>query len=103
MSSKPLRGLIRRLILLLLIPFAALSASCAAAPKNLMITIPPILHESCPRADVGPLATVGDMGALILREEAALTVCDGRRQALTAIVDAHAQIVKPRPWWRVWR
>jgi len=42
------------------------------------------------------------MGALILREEAALTVCDGRREALAAIVDAHAQIVTVKPWWRFW-
>lgn len=90
------------MIPLSLLPFALALTSCASPPKPVLINIPPILRESCERADLGPLATVGDMGAMILREEAALTVCDGRRQALTAIVDAHARIVTSKPWWRFW-
>jgi hypothetical protein len=51
---------------------------------------------------VGPLGTVGDLGALVLRQEAALTVCDARREAVVAIVDAHGQTVDPKPWWKLW-
>ena len=82
---------------------AGLLASCAGTPKPLTINVPPILREACPRADVGPLETVGDLGALALRQEAALTVCDGRRAAVVAIVDAHRQTVDPRPWWKLWK
>ena len=67
------------------------------------INVPPILRESCPRADVGPLETVGDLGALALRQEAALSVCNARREAVVAIVDAHRQTVTPRPWWKLWK
>ncbi len=81
---------------------AGLLASCAGSPKPLTINVPPILREPCPRADVGPLETVGDLGALALRQEAALSVCDARREAVVAIVDAHRQTVDPKPWWKLW-
>jgi hypothetical protein len=48
------------------------------------------------------MMTVGDLAAFAVRGEAALSACDGRRAAVVALVDGHAKIVTPRPWWRVW-
>jgi hypothetical protein len=103
MLSSQRRGPMRALTPLSVILCAALLASCAGTSKPLTINVPPILREPCARADVGPLATVGDLGALALRQEAALSVCNARREAVVAIVDAHRQAVDPRPWWKLWK
>lgn len=103
MLSSQRRGRMRALTPVSVMLCAGLLASCAGSPKPLTINVPPVLKEPCPRADVGPMETVGDLGALVLRQEAALTVCDGRREAVVAIVEAHRQTVDPRPWYRFWK
>jgi hypothetical protein len=65
------------------------------------INLPPLLREPCERAEIA-VGTVGDLGATIVRQEAAVAVCDARRAAIAAIVDAHTQTVTERPWWRFW-
>jgi hypothetical protein len=52
---------------------------------------------------------VGDLAAFAVREEAALSVCNGYREAAVAIIDSHnaiaaevAQQLKPRKWWWPW-
>jgi len=90
-----------RLTLLLPLVFAASLSGCATV-QPVTINIPQTLREPCARAEITALGTVGELGALVVRQEAAVAVCDARRQAVVSIVDAHAQIVRPRPWWRVW-
>ena len=75
-------------------------ASCASVPPPLTIMVPDSLRASCDRPDVGDLATVGDLGALTVAEEAALSVCDGRRGALVQLIDAHKAVVAPKGWWK---
>jgi len=49
------------------------------------------------------METVGSLGALVVRQEAAVAVCDARRAGVVALVDAHAATVKPRKWWQFGR
>ena len=91
----------RRLIQLSAIAFAVSLSGCAS-PKAVTINIPPTLREPCARADLTALGTVGDLGALVVRQEAAVAVCDARRSAVVAIVDSYAQVTKPKPWWKRW-
>lgn len=77
--------------------------SCAAAPlPPLMIPVADSLR-SCAPADVGPMQTVGDLGGLAIRQEAAFQVCNAKRQALADTIDAHNSIIvqaqQPRRWW----
>jgi starvation-inducible outer membrane lipoprotein len=90
------------LTLLLPLAFAASLSGCATIPQPVTINIPPTFREPCPRADLTALGTVGDLGGLIVRQEAAVAVCDARRAGVVALVDAHAATVKPRKWWQ-WR
>ena len=92
----------RRLIQLSAIAFAVSLSGCAS-PKALTINIPPTLREPCARAEISALGTVGDLGGLIVRQEAAVAVCEARRAAVVAIVDAHAEVTKPRKWFEIWR
>jgi hypothetical protein len=101
MLSSPRRGLTRLLILSSAIGFALLLPACATAPKPVTINLPPLLREPCERAEIAA-GTVGDLGATIVRQEAAVAVCDARRAAVVAIVDAHTQTVTPKPWWEFW-
>jgi hypothetical protein len=49
------------------------------------------------------VATVGDLAAFSIRQEAALQTCEARRAAVVAIVDAVARITYPKSWWRLGR
>ena len=100
MSSRPPLVLMRRFLL----PFAMLGSmgltGCASLPPPLTITIPAMLREPCPRPDTAGVETVGDLAAFSVRQEAALSVCNDRRQALVDIINEHGRIVAPRPWYR---
>lgn len=92
MSSKPPLGLPRLSLALFAMSGCALSASCAtkASPSPfLSIPVAENLRTNCPPAD-NPEAvqTVGDLAAFSIRQEAALQVCDARRGALVATIDA---------------
>jgi hypothetical protein len=48
--------------------------------------------------------TVGDLAVFSVRQESSIAICDARRAALVAIIQAHAAIVKPpSPRWMFWR
>lgn len=72
---------------------------CATQPGAVTINLPASLRAPCDRAEVGPLATVGDLGSFAVRQEAALSVCDGRREAIVAIVDGYAEVTRPKRRW----
>ena len=101
MPSRPHRGLTRLLTLSSAISSALLFPACATAPKPVTINLPLLLREPCERAQIAA-GTVGDLGATIVRQEAAVAVCDARRAAVVAIVDAQTRIVTVKPWWRFW-
>lgn len=98
MSSKPKVPKLRSLSLLATLSVLALSG-CATQPGPVQINLPQSLRAPCSRADVGPLATVGDLGSLVIRQEAALSVCDAHRGAVVAIVDGYTAATKPRRKW----
>ena len=101
MSSKPKvqTNLFRPLWAL---PFVLALTACATQPGPVQITLPESLRSPCDRAEIGPLATVGDLGSFAVRQEAALSVCDGRRSAIVAIVDGHKRATDPPRWRLPW-
>jgi hypothetical protein len=103
MLSRPHPAPLRLSTLLLPIAFAVSLSGCASNPQPVTINIPPTFREPCARADLTALETVGDLGGLIVRQEAALSICDGRRAAAVAIIDAHTQVVTPKPWYEFWK
>ncbi len=85
----------------LLLGAVALTACAHRPPPPLTIVVPDLLRAPCERPDTAGVRTVGDLSAFSLRQEAALAVCDGRRAAAVALVDAHNRVVAPkRRWWR---
>ena len=103
MLSKPHPAPLRLSTLLLPLAFAVSLSGCATNPQPVTINIPPTFREPCARADLTALETVGDLGGLIVRQEAAVAVCDARRAGVVALVDAHSATVKPRKWWQFGR
>ena len=74
---------------------------CATA-NPVAINLPVTLKEPCPRAEVGPLETIGDLGALVVRQEAAVKVCDARREAVVSIVEGYNAATRPKRWpWSI--
>lgn len=71
---------------------------CGTLPRQATLTVPATLRTPCDRAEVGPLATVGDMGALVIRQEASVSSCETKRAALVGLIDTYADITKPRRW-----
>lgn len=100
MLSKLHPAPLRPSTLLLPLAFAVSLSGCATIPQPVTINIPPTFREPCPRADLTALGTVGELGALVVRQEAAVAVCDKRRAGLVEFIDAHAATVKPRKWWQ---
>jgi hypothetical protein len=69
----------------------------------MLLTLPvaEVLREACPRPEgAEAVRTVGELAAFSVRQEAALAICDARREALVQGVDAHnvlaAQLVGGR-------
>jgi hypothetical protein len=90
---------------------AFLVTGCATATGPMTLTIPvsPVLREACPRPDFQAVQTVGELAAFSVRQEAAVAVCNERRAAAVAVIDAAnamgaqmAQQLKPRKWWKLW-
>ena len=67
-----------------------------------------VLREPCPRPDRPQAPTLGALAVFSVRQEAALSTCEARKDAAVALVDAAAaSVLAPspkvkRPWWRVW-
>lgn len=89
------------------LPFAMagllLSTGCVSAPQPVTPIIPESLRARCAGPATAGVETIGQLAAFSVRQEAALQVCDERKAAVVAIVDAHKAVVMPRPWWRFWR
>lgn len=75
---------------------------CASLPRQATLTVPDVLREPCARAEVGSLATVGDLGALVIRQEAAVSSCETKRAALVGLIDTYGEITRPKRWRLPW-
>jgi hypothetical protein len=91
---------------------AFLVTGCATATYTappILIPVSPVLREPCPRPDFQAVQTVGELAAFSVRQEAAVAVCNERRAAAVAVIDAAnamgaqmAERLKPRKWWKLW-
>lgn len=64
-----------------------------------------MLRAACPRPARPDNPTVGRLAGFSIEQEAAIAVCDARRGAAVAILDAAESAAEPkkrRQWWRVW-
>lgn len=65
-----------------------------------------MLRNPCPRPDRPAAPTLGVLAVFSVRQEAALSTCEARKDAAVALLDAEAVALRPaaakRPWWRVW-
>ena len=92
-----------------------LSTACAGTPKPpapgaLRVTVDARLRAPCQRPSRPVSPTVGQLAGFSIRQEAALNVCEGFKDAAVAIVDAQndaaarqAQALRPRRWFEIWR
>lgn len=89
---------------LVLLGAGALLAGCASAPSPGPFTpVAAILRQPCPRPDRPQSPTLGQLAGFSVRQEAAITICEQRKDAAVAVIDAVNAITRPRrPWWRPW-
>ena len=74
--------------------------------------MPASLREPCPRPARPDAPSAGQLAGFSVRQEAALSVCEGRKDAAVAVIDAvnswaarlAAALATPpqRAWWRLW-
>ena len=78
--------------------FLLLGVAACGTTTSPRIEVPASLRASCVRPDgADEWKLIGDLAAYSIRQDAALKVCDAKREALVSIIDA----AKPaRPWWR---
>lgn len=86
---------------------AAALTACApnTTPPRLMVEVPSMLREACPRPARPDRPTVGELAGFSIEQEAAISVCDARRSAAVAIADAAGEASAPvvkHSWWRIW-
>lgn len=96
--SKPPLGPLRRSLMMFGTLGLLASTGCAGAPTSPRIMAPQTFRTECAGPATAGVATVGDLAAFSIRQEAALQTCEAKRAGLVALIDA-AQPVK-RPWWR---
>lgn len=72
-----------------------------------MLPVAATLRAPCPRPDRPAAPDVGALAAFSLAQEAAVGVCEARKDAAVAVIDAGnaalAVLARPaprRPWWR---
>lgn len=74
---------------------ALASTGCAHRPPPLLtVPIADSLRAPCAGPPTESVATIGDLAAFSIRQEAALAVCDARREAVIGAVDAHNAVLK---------
>ena len=78
------------------------ATACTTLPGPTRIAIPDSLRAACERPDPAGVATIGDLASFSLRQDAALSICDGRRAAVVAVADAYAPPPPKRHWWQAW-
>ena len=99
-TFNPRLGLMRLLILLSALGFALGLQACAAPRSAPTILLPQTFREPC-LGPTGSIDTVGDLGAMMIRQEASLASCEAKRAGVVSLVDA-SQVKPVRPWWKVW-
>lgn len=82
----------------------------ALVPGQLVIPVADSLREPCPRPTRPQAPTVGDLAAFSVNQEASISVCEARKDAAVAVIDAHndmtqqlAKDLRPKHWWAFWR
>ena len=100
MRSKPFRAASLALILSGL----GVQGCQTSQPAPLVIQLPETLRAPCQHPNPDQVQTAADLAAYSIRQAAGIEICNAKREAVVAIVDAHKQIVDPpkRPWWRLW-
>ena len=92
------------------------STACAtrpgptAPPPPLQAQVAASLREPCPRPDRPAAPGVGELAAFSVRQESALSVCEARKDAAVAVIDAFdaaanrlaAALAPKKPWWSRW-
>jgi hypothetical protein len=93
----------------------ALLTGCATKrapePGPLVLAVPQTLRGPCPRPSRPRSPSVGELAGFSVEQEAAISTCEGRKDAAVQMIDAHnaaalklAETAKPkRVWWRLWR
>ena len=90
MPFKPLQARPTRSIPIFCLAGALALSACAQRPLVLTVPVAQSLRSPCPHPPgEEAVRTAGDLAAFSLRQEAALSVCDARREAILAAVDAH--------------
>ena len=91
-----------------------LLTGCAPKPAPavglLIIPVATTLRSPCPRPARPRQPSVGELAGFSVEQEAAISVCETRKDAAVAVIDAHNRIAAdvaerlkpPRPWWRRW-
>lgn len=94
-------GLLLLILGYLLIGGAVLSG-CAKPPAPVPIPVPESLRAKCPRPDPASVATVSDVLAFSIRQDAAIGICEAKKEAAVAFIDANNELQKPKPvpFWR---
>lgn len=106
----------RPLMLGLCLGISTLLASCAQTPKTLVVTaqvpVANSLRLPCPRPDLPSVPSSGDPSAQVraimafsIRQEAAINICEGRKDSLVAVIDQFNRSTleaayQQRPWWK---
>ena len=115
MISPGPQGPIRPFRLLCWLYGPVLLTGCATKPAPatslLLSPAPAVLRAPCPRPERPSSPTVGELAGFSVEQQAALAVCESRKDAAVAILDAGAmasaalaiQLAPKRRWWRVWQ
>ena len=83
------------------------AAPAPARPTPLTIPVAEILRAPCPRPPRPMSPSVGELAGFSVEQEAAISVCEMRKDAAVATIEAHnrladAPAASKRPWWRRW-
>ena len=111
MPSRPRPKPIRRCLQTSCAIGLAASTACAtrplAAAPALQLPVAATLRAPCPRPDRPDAMDVGALAAFSIRQEAALNVCEARKDAAVGVIDAGnaalGALAKPAPRrWPPW-
>lgn len=65
---------------------------------RLKVSVPDSLRAPCAKPDPEGVATVGDLAAFSLRQDAALRICSARGDALVEVLDGVNKAWKRKRW-----
>lgn len=78
---------------------ALMLSGCATLAKHPTIPVPDTFRQACERPDPQNVQTIGDLASFSLQQNAAITVCDAKREGLLDIIDATNKASGARRWW----